>query len=306
MRVLVTGANGFAGRHLAFELREAGYEVIGLGRARGPAIQVVADIENPAALHSALRDSDPDACIHLAGLASPPDADHDPVHAFRVNTMGVIHLLDAFAATGKDARILIVTSSQVYGFHDCSETIPETAPLQPHNIYALTKTSADQLALHYARSESMQVMICRPTNHFGPGQSDRFVASAFARQLVDIERGVAEPLLRIGNLESRRDFLDVRDVVRAYRLILEQGAPAEAYNIGSGKLTGIRTLLDQLCRISGVDPDRKQDPGRYRPADDGPVLDTKKIHNATGWKPEIPLEQTLRDTLEYFRNQNTT
>jgi len=306
MKVLVTGANGFAGRHVVAELRESGHEVLGLGRSPGPTIQVVADIEDPEALHAAVRDTGPDACIHLAGLASPPEADQDPVRAFRINAMGVIHLVDAFVAVKRDTRILIVTSSQVYGFHQSAESIPETEPLQPHNIYALTKTSADQLALHYARSEAMQIMTCRPTNHFGPGQSARFVASAFARQLVDIELGTAEPLIRVGNLESQRDFLDVRDVAHAYRLLLERGEPGEAYNVGSGKLTGIRTLLDLLCKLSSVEPTREQDPARYRPADDGPVLDTGKIRQATGWAPEIPLQQTMRDTLDFFRNKDTT
>jgi len=306
MRILVTGANGFAGRHVVSELKQSGHEVIGFGRSRGPGIPVAADIGNPDAVRDAVMEAGPDACIHLAGLAAPPEADRDPVHAFRINSLGVIHLLDAFKEVRKEARILIVSSSQVYGVHESGRTISESDPLRPHNFYALTKTSADQLALHYARSESMSVMTCRPTNHFGPGQSAQFVVSAFARQLVDIKRGAAEPLLRVGNLESRRDFLDVRDVAKAYRLLLERGEPAQSYNIGSGKLTGIRTLLDLLCRISGVDPVREQDPERFRPADDGTVLETEKIRRTTGWKPGIPLDRTLHDTLEYFQGKNTT
>ncbi len=301
MRVLVTGANGFVGRHLVADLQQAGHEPILLDLQPEPFRPDVAyhraDLCDAAAVADQIAAIKPDGCIHLAGLAFVPAADKDPALAFTVNTLGTINLLAAFRQTDPAKRVVVVTSGQVYGYKHGGSPIGEDQPLQPQNIYAVTKAAADEAALLHAQTLGMQVMTARPNNHIGPGQSHQFVGTAFARQILAIQHNECEPVMNVGNLESRRDFLDVRDVARAYRLLLESGHSGEAYNIASGKLTTIQVLLDELCRLANVQPRIEIDNKLFRPADDGPVLDISKITDHTGWRPEIPLEKTLLDIM---------
>ncbi|MCF7848016.1 MAG: GDP-mannose 4,6-dehydratase [Kiritimatiellales bacterium] len=297
MKILVTGALGFAGRHLTRELAAVGHEV------------VKHDVQyEPDCYYSDLRDKDsiaklvqrikPDACVHLGGIAYVPMGWTDPELVFSVNLMGTLNLLEAFRHAQPSARILVVSSSLIYKEAQGGELLDENAYMYPPDIYAISKIAADLTGLGYAERYGMNVMTARPINHAGPGQSPSFVTSAFAMQLKRIAESGQPGTLRVGNLESRRDLVDVRDVVRAYRLLIEKGTAGEAYNIASGKLCRIGDVLDDLCAIAGVKPDIEVDPDLYRPTDASPSMDIGKITAATGWKPEVPLQQTLHDLYE--------
>jgi len=304
MRILVTGAAGFAGRHLARELAEHGHGVIGLDLSFAePAPycgeSFAADLADSSRIREIFKSVHPDACAHLGGVAYVPAADMDPLRVLAVNTLGTIHILEAIRAHVPQCRVLAVTSGQVYGA-GASDARPlgEDAPLLPSSIYAVSKAAADIAALGYARRHGLLVMTARPNNHTGPGQSPSFAVPAFARQARAIARGSAPPVMRVGNLESRRDILDVRDVVRAYRLLLEMGRPGLAYNIAANRNIRIGDILDDLCRMAGIKPRIETDPALFRPADSSPVLSTARIEADTGWRPCIPWEQTLRDVLD--------
>jgi GDP-4-dehydro-6-deoxy-D-mannose reductase len=237
----------------------------------------------------------PDACIHLGGIAFVPMGWEDPKQVYSVNLMGTLNLLEAFRHEKPDGRMLIVSSSLIYQNAYTGNPLDETAYMYPPDIYAISKIAADFTALGYAKRYGMPVMTARPINHTGPGQSPHFVTSSFARQLWQIKAGHCPPVIKVGNLESRRDFLDVRDVARAYRLLIERGAAGEAYNIATGTLRTIRSVLDMLCDVAGIHPLQEVDPELFRPTDSSPVMNVNKITKTTGWRPEIPLQKTLED-----------
>ncbi len=298
MRVLVTGSSGFVGRYLIKELGEHGHIPVGYDAARAdPALGVpeyTGDITDPDALHACLTAEQPDAVIHLAGIAFVPMGWSDPQRVMRVNLNGTLHLLEATRASRPDARILVVTSTELYGRDPRREPVRESDGPAPSNLYGVSKMSADLSTLLYHRQYGMHTMTARPQNHIGPGQSRLFVVSAFAEQLLDLKRK-GGGVLRVGNLDSLRDFTDVRDVVHAYRLLIESGHPGEAYNIASGRRVSIRSMLDQLCDQAGFHPSFEVDPSLYRPTDQPLTLSLEKIADHTGWAPAIPLEQTLKD-----------
>lgn len=299
MRILVTGANGFVGQHVLNELEAHGHTPFIVDKdpplSRPGATCFTCDLRNPDALATVVHDVQPDGCIHLAGIAFVPVGWSDPHLVFSVNLGGTINLLEAFRQGSPKTRILVVTSSEVYGRKPSSEPLPEEAPMAPSNVYAVSKVAADLSTLLYHRRYGLHVMTARPHNHIGPGQSDQFVTSAFANQLARLKASREDPVIRVGNLECRRDFTDVRDVARAYRLIVEKGQPHEAYNVASGRLVRIREVLDLLCRLAGIQPRLEVDPERYRTKDEPPTLDTNKILRHVGWKPEIHLADTLAD-----------
>ena len=299
MRILVTGAKGFVGRHLARELVRSGHTplLLDLEPAKAPADGpiYVCDLRNASSLKTLIGEIKPDACIHLGGIAFVPLGWSDPELVFSVNVGGTVNLLESFRAACPTARILVVTSAEVYGRSPSATPFTEETPMMPSNLYAVSKMAADLTVLLYARRYAMPVMTARPENHIGPQQSPRFVTTAFAGQAIRIARGEAEPVMRVGNLDSERDFTDVRDVARAYRLLIERGRPGEAYNIASGQPVRIRVVLDELCRIAGIKPEIKVDPTLFRPTDNSPSVDSSKIRLEVGWKTEIPLSETLRD-----------
>lgn len=295
MRVLVTGAAGFAGRHLTAELKGAGHDpLLSDAQAGIPGI-VPADLRDPKALCALVRDAKPDACVHLGGIAFVPAGWENPELVINVNLLGTVHLLEAFRLHASSARLLIVSSSEVYGRMPAKTPLTEDAPFAPSNPYAVAKAGADLTALLYAKRYGMPVMTARPDNHTGPGQSPQFVATAFARQLLDIKTGKAPPQIKVGNLDSVRNFTDVRDIARAYRLIIEKGQPGCAYNISSGTAAKISSILEILIDIAGIRPEVVVDPARYRPADALPALDTSRLREHTGWAPKTPLHTTLTD-----------
>lgn len=301
MRVLVTGSRGFVGRHVLTDLRQAGHEALGLitatERPAHPPYEFEGDICDAHRMRALVRDLRPDACLHLAGVAFVPVAWSKPEFVFEVNVQGTLNVLEAFRTEAPEARLLIISSSQVYGLQAREKPLPEEAPLEPDNLYAVSKMAADLTSLLYTRRYGMAVMTARPCNHIGPGQSADFVVPAFARQVAEIASGRAAAHMRVGNLESTREFLDVRDVVTAYRLILEKGTAGRAYNVGSGVSVRIGLLLEHLCAMAGIKPALEVDPQRFRPTDAHPVLDASRLREDAGWSPRYALEQTLRDVL---------
>jgi GDP-4-dehydro-6-deoxy-D-mannose reductase len=298
-RILITGANGFVGKHAVREFKQHGYEVFeGLGPSGHPAHphQVPFNLLHYEIIRFLVDQIRPDCCLHLAGQAHIPFCREDPVTANDLNVTGTVRLLEAFRRHRPEARVVIVTSAEVYGQVPSGHLVSEKDPLTPTTLYGITKQAADEASLAFATQLGLNVMTARPWNHIGPGQHPRFVASAFARQFADFVKG-APAQMRTGNLDSRRDFTDVRDIVRGYRLLVEHGEPGQAYNLASSRLRPVRDLIEGFSDITGVRPRLETDPALYRPTDASPHLDTQKIAAACGWKAEIPLEQSLRDIL---------
>ncbi|HOD99455.1 MAG TPA: GDP-mannose 4,6-dehydratase [Kiritimatiellia bacterium] len=295
MKILVTGCNGFVGRHAQAALRAAGHEVIGCDVACPPdSACLPLDVRDLPAVCRLLTNVCPDAILHLGGLAFVPLGWTEPQRVFAVNTIGTLNILDAVRQTAPATRVLVVTSAEVYGSHPAPAPLTEDAPYLPDNIYGVAKAAADQSALLYAAHHKLAVMVARPSNHIGAGQSKDFVSTAFAAQLAAIAAG-APPVMRVGNLDQQRDFTDVRDVARAYALLLAQGRPGLAYNIASGLMRPVRDILTGLCEISGLHPRVETDPALFRPNRDRPAYDTSRIRQHVGWQPLIPLRQTLAD-----------
>lgn len=316
MRVLITGITGFAGSHLAeYVLSEhPESEVFGTMRWRSRT-ENIRDIESKVELVECdLRDLSsvkqlvervrPERIFHLAAQSFVPSSWNAPAESLTTNILGQLNIFESVRALELDPGIQIACSSEEYGMVFENELpIKETNPLRPLSPYAVSKVGQDYLGYQYCQSFGMKVVRTRAFNHDGPRRGDVFVSSNFAKQLVMIEKGQKEPVISVGNLEARRDFTDVRDIVRAYWLSLDGGCePGEAYNICTGKDYCIQDVLDELIEMSGQMVEVREDPARLRPSD-VPVLlgDASKFHAATGWKPEIPYEQTLQDMLDYWR-----
>lgn len=299
MRVLVTGAAGFVGRHVRQHLREHGHAPAGLDVAwpagAAGADDAVADLREPAALGAAVRRAHPDGCVHLGGIAFVPMGWRDPQQVFDINLIGTLNLLEALRREAPAARALVIGSAEVYGRAGGAGGLTEDAPLEPSSLYAVSKLAAEMTALLYHRRYGLPVMIARPGNHIGPGQSLQFVASSFAAQLADIRLGRREPVMRVGDLDARRDFTDVRDVVRAYRLILERGRPGACYNVASGVMRPVRDILEGLIAAAGVRPRIEVDPALCRPREERPPLNSARLRDELGWQPAIPMADSLRD-----------
>ena len=308
--VLVTGATGFAGRHLVSELsRYTPWEIVGTSRqsvhGNGPARIITCDLRDAELVKRVVARYRPTHIAHLAAQSYVPKAMADPYTTISNNVLGQVNLLEAVIDAGVSPKILIAGSSEIYGaVAEGDLPISEQAPLKPGNPYAVSKAAQDLLGYQYSVSHGLDIVRARAFNHSGPGQSDRFVLSGFARQIADAESGRVEPTILTGNLDSKRDFLDVRDVVRAYRLLLESGHAGECYNIASGVSHRIRKLLEYFVEMASVDVAIQQDPARVRPSDTPNVVgDASKVRRLTGWNPEIAIEQTLEDTLNYWRTK---
>jgi GDP-4-dehydro-6-deoxy-D-mannose reductase len=299
VRVLVTGANGFVGRHLSAALRARGHEVVPADRAVHEEGGVAVDVTDALAVRAAFDLARPDAVAHLAAQAAVPASLRDPGETFAINAGGTLHVLDAaraLAEEGVRARVLVVSSADVYGAQP-REAYPlrETAPPLPRNPYAASKAAAEALALAYAHSFAVDAVVTRAFNHVGPGQDERFAVAAFAHQLARAAAG-GEPRVLVGNLDATRDVLDVRDVCEAYALLLEgAGERGEIYNVASGAGTPMREILRRLIEIARVPVEVREDPERMRPADvPVSVGDPSKLRAATGWAPRVPLAAALR------------
>lgn len=309
MRILITGVAGFVGRHLLDHLAASGgLEVHGADHApldripdpeplrSGLASYRSLDIVDAAAMEAWVREGKPDAVVHLAAQASGAASLEQPAATYRVNALGALNVLEAVRTTGSKAAVLIVGSADIYGSGPPGERIREDAPIRPRNPYAVSKAAQDSLAEIYAATYGLRVIRTRTFTHTGPGQRPQYALAGFADQLARIDAGLNPPQIRVGNLDTVREYGDVRDVVRAYRLLLERGEAGEAYNVGTGRGHALRELLDQLVAISGVRASVVTDPARVRSRDvDHLVGDPGKLEARTGWKPALSTEQTLTD-----------
>ena len=297
VRILVTGAFGFVGRHLLACLAQS-----------FPATAIVPagfDIRDKLAIEAAIRADPPDACVHLAAVSAIPAARADPDMAWQVNLHGTLFLARAMLRWAPEAVLLFVSTADAYGasFRG-GAPVTETTALAPMNTYAATKAAAD-LALGAMAEEGLRVVRVRPFNHTGPGQSESFVVASFARQVARIEAGLQAPVIDVGALDPQRDFLDVRDVCRAYALCLRHASslpPACVLNIASGASRRVGDVLDDLMRYAGVAAEVRTSVARLRPSDI--VLaraDASRAQSLIGWRPEIAWEHTLQDVLEFWR-----
>lgn len=296
MRILVTGAAGFVAGHLVPELLAHGHEVFATDVApSAPSMPSYrqCDLCDAAAIGSLVAGIAPDACIHLAGITFVPDAARDPGRLYAVNVGGTLNALEAVRAANAKARFLFVSTAQVYGCTSERDDTPltEEAPVYPLSQYAISKVAGEAAVRAFGRFKGLEVFIARPSNHTGRGQSPKFVAPSLVGQAMAIKRGERKAF-SAGNLASGRDFSDVRDVVAAYRTIIERGARGETYNISSAPRITIAELLDAIKRECGIDAPVETNPDFVRPTDFSRVLDTSKLR-ALGWKPAHPLSDTI-------------
>ena len=317
MRALITGITGFAGSHLADYLlaEHPDVEVYGTYRWRsrreniqhlGDQVHLIeADLRDYHSMHRALEISRPDFIFHLAAQSFVPASWSAPTETLTTNITGQTNIFEAVRALELDSVIQIACSSEEYGLvHPDEVPIKESNPLRPLSPYAVSKVAQDLLGYQYYQSYGLKVIRTRGFNHTGPRRGDVFVTSNFAKQIATIEAGLAEPVIRVGNLTAVRDFTDVRDTVRAYWLAVNHAKPGEVYNIATGVGITIQDLLDRLLAMSTVEVRVEEDPSRMRPSDVERLLgDASKFKADTGWEPQIPFDKTLSDTLEYWREQ---
>ena len=314
MRSLITGVGGFAGSHLADYLMSAnpdtdlwGCDLSGERRPYHPAgLRVLgADLRDPDAVRRLIEHVRPDQVYHLAGMAYVGDSWSRPWETLETNLRSQVNLIEAILAAGLRPRVLVIGSAEEYGRVAPTELpIGEDHPLRPDSPYSVSKVGQDMLGLQYFLSRDLPVIRVRPFNHIGPRQSRQFVAPAFASQIAAIEAGRQPPVLRVGNLTARRDFTDVRDMVRAYALALNLGEPGAVYNVGAGRSWPIKELLDTLLGIATLPIKVEVDTGRLRPVDlPDLVCDAARFRSRTGWEARIPFQQTLHDLLNYERDQ---
>lgn len=293
MRVLVTGANGFVGRHLLNLLEDRCDEITAVSRED-------LDICNASVVTELVRSVQPEAVFHLAAQASVARSFDDPIGTVETNALGTLSVLEALRAHAPKARLLVASSADTYGLvSDPEVPITEDTPQRPVNPYAASKVAQEALALQYARTFGMHVVVTRSFNAIGPGQAATFALASFAAQLVDIARGLGEPVLRVGNLEVERDLIDVRDVVRAQVMLLDADAAGQAFNICRGKTVRMRDALDVLIAASGLQVSVVVDPGRLRPADVPRMVGSnQKLCATVPWSARISIEQSLGDLFE--------
>jgi GDP-4-dehydro-6-deoxy-D-mannose reductase len=310
-RAIITGLKGFVGPYLAAELRTSGIEPVGISLGKWLVPHPIStddlrihevDICNREAMRKIIADEQPEFIFHLAAVSHVPTSRANPALTFDVNVGGTLNVLEAVRLAERRPRVLIVSTGNLYGDSDSGETgFSETSPVHNTSPYAASKWMGEQLARSYVEEYGMDVVIARPFNHTGPGQAPSFVSSEFAR-------GVAEclvlgklPHIKTGALEPRRDFSDVRDVVRAYVLLAEKGRAGEIYNVSSGRLTATGDVIRLLSQVAHQEVTTEQDPSRMRARE---IMrlggDSSKLRSEVGWSPKIPLETTMRDLLDYW------
>jgi GDP-4-dehydro-6-deoxy-D-mannose reductase len=301
-RIAITGAGGFVGGFLVKELAGADVDLVAIGANGGPAL----DITDRAAVSALIAELQPDAIVHLAAVAFPADARRDPDHAWRVNVDGTLNIARAILAHSRQTRLVFAGSSEAYGaaFNAALDgRVDEQAALLPMSAYGASKAAAD-MALGQMAHDGLDVVRFRPFNHTGPGQSTAYVVPAFAQQVAAIKRADAEAAVRVGNLDAVRDFLDVRDVVRAYAMAATAETPLPAgsvFNLASGQPTTIADILDRLVAQAGRPVTIETDPARVRPSEVPRALgDPLAAQTVLGWAPRIPLARTIDDVLQHF------
>lgn len=301
---LVTGAAGFAGQHLLRELGREPGAIVGWFRPGVPPASrpegvewAAVDLRDSAAVDAALAAAQPDEVYHLAGAANQGASWQDTDIALELNVLATHHLLRSIGRHTPLARTLVTTSAAVYA--PSGEALAEDAPVRPTSPYGVSKLAQEMEAIRAVCDEGLHVVVVRPFNHIGPGQEPAYFAPSFARQLARIEAGLDDPVLHVGNLEAERDLSDVRDVVRAYRLLLQQAAAGDIFNVCRGEVYVIGDLLRQLVALCRVDVRVETDPARLRPSDTPRLLgDHTRLTALTGWLPEVPIDRTLADILD--------
>lgn len=308
-KILITGATGFAGKYLVDYLFRKENILFGTYLTKedlevGKKAKLTKiDLGDEKAVDELIIDKNPDVIFHLAASTSPRESFRDPKSTFQNNINSEINILESVKNNNLETRIVIISSAEVYGLLS-KDNLPvnEEASFNPTNPYAVSKLACDYLALQYFNSSRLDTVRVRPFNHTGPGQTPNFVIPAFAKKIAEIEKGKLDKLT-VGNLESKRDFTDVRDVVRAYFLISEKGKSGDVYNIGSGKSYKISEILKMLLDLSDKKIRVEEDPLLMMPSDNpDSVCDYSKLESLTGWKPEISIEQTIKETLDYWRS----
>ena len=315
MKVLITGISGFAGSHLAEFLLDKEYKVFGTFYDKSTFSNLNCFIDRITLFQCDIRNYDnlkkiigkvkPDEIYHLAAITFIPTSLENPKITFDTNLYGTLNLYQIIMELKINPKILFVGSADEYGIVNENDLpIREDCPLRPVNSYSISKASTDFLSYFYFKNYNLNIIRVRPFNHIGPRQSPEFVCSNFAKQIAEIEKGLKEPIIKVGNLEVKRDFTDVRDMVRAYWLSVQKGEFGEVYNICSEKAISIKEILDKLLSISKKNIKTKQDPKRLR-SSDVPILlgDSAKFRKQTSWKQSIPFEKTLRCILDYWRER---
>jgi GDP-4-dehydro-6-deoxy-D-mannose reductase len=309
MRVLITGAGGFAGTHLADFCAELGADVVGVGRRPRPQARFgyeQIDLLDADAVKQLVGRVAPERLFHLAAEASVARSWETPADVVQHNVSSTLNVLEAVRTAAPQASVLVACSGEEYG-RPSQLPVLEEHQLRPQNPYAASKAMSDLLAGFYADAHGLRVVRTRAFNHAGPGQSETYVIASFAKQIAEAEAAPEDgrALIVTGNAESRRDFSDVRDVVRAYWLVLQEGRP-DVFNVCSGRATSVSDILDRLAALSPLEVERRVDPARLR---EGEVMEIRgsheKLSEATGWQPEIDLDRTLRDTLDWWRERVT-
>lgn len=292
MKVLVTGSSGFVGQHFARMARIAPLELDGK----------FVDLLDSQDVEAAVAATQPDAVVHLAAQSFVPESFRDPSETYRVNFFGTYNLLSALKATGFSGRVLYISSAEVYGaVPDSDLPVRENFPLKPLNPYSVSKIAAEALCYQWSQTEQFEVVVARPFNHIGPGQSERFAISDFAKQIVEIKRGHKEPIFHVGDIDVMRDFTDVRDVIRAYIALLASGRNGEIYNVCSQREYSIRSLLAAMLDMASVKATIVPDESRFRASQHRRMLGSyEKLFSDTQWRLEIPMERSLRDVLDYW------
>ncbi len=302
MRALVTGSLGFVGNYLREELEQNGYDVVGLDVRPGDKT-LVCDLLDTEQTLQTVQSVRPDIIIHLAGQADVGRSWKIPQKTIEINVLAAVNLMEAVRAVDPSIRMVLVGSSDEYGqLGELGANVTEEIPMNPQTPYAVSKLAQEQMAAVYVRAYGMNICMTRSFNHGGAGQREGFLIPDFSAGIVRVEKGLAS-CLKVGNLESRRDFTHVRDVVRAYRLIAEKGISGEIYNVGSGTNYSAQEILDALCSMACCEIPVEQDPSRMRPSDT-PVIccNHDKLTGNTGWEPEYTISQILEDTLKYYRS----
>lgn len=314
-KVLITGITGFAGSHLAELLLKVGFEVFGTARPRSKTDNIDhikqklrledADLMDSHSMYSILAKIKPDFIFHLAAQSFVQTSWASPASTMEVNVVGTVHLFESVRRAGIKPIIQIACSSEEYGLVLPNEIpVRETNPLRPLSPYAVSKVAMDYLGYQYHQSYGMKIVRTRGFNHTGPRRGEVFVTSNFAKQIAEIEKSKKEPILYVGNLETKRDWTDVRDIVRAYLLAVQKCHYGEVYNICSEKTIKVGDMLSLLLSMSKVKVKIEKDPSRMRPSDVVVLLgDCSKFKKVTSWKPEIPFEKTMENLLNYWRER---
>jgi len=300
MRVLITGAGGFVARYLVDELQAHGHVVSTTDIL--PSVDLPdyhqADLCDQAAMRTLVRKAAPNACVHLGAISFVPDGDRDPSRLLAINIGGTVNLLSAFDQESPGSNFLFVSTAQVYGCSPkkCQEPVTTESPVYPLSMYTISKCAGEKAALAYAMYRNVRAMVVRPGNHTGPGQTPKFLIPSLVSQAKRIRDGEASRFVA-GNLDSERDFTDVRDIVSAYRLILEKGTCGMTYNVSSGNHVPLTSLLAMIQSQAGINAQVDVDPSLVRNTDYSRIMDTSEIRDVLGWRPIYSLEQTIHDMI---------